>query len=867
MPTSLRLRLGRGGEPGALLLSTTRTSVASLLLASCALAQQITLSNIHGDGQVLQSSTPLLVGFAAPGVLVTATVAASGDKASATSDAAGRFVIGLPPQAPGLAPTDIAFASADGAAAALRGVLFGDVFLCVGEGALAMTVASAFNASAEMERANLYGAGVRLFAAAPAAADLPQPQLTAAPMLPWQPASATAVSGKNWTHFSSSCWTLGRELFDALGGSVPIGLVQSTYGGAPFSAFFPTMGYPNVTGVCGAAPAPPVGAPELGTVANAMLYPWFPQLEVAGKPYSAFRGTVWGAGESTVPPQGTDADVDWYRCAWMLDAAPVGLPNVWAQLGPVIAPMWTDAAARLRDAQRDGVVGNEANEACIGTADLGDVTSPFTTPYFRDQITVGKRFAAAMLNLAYGHSSPAYIGPLATSAVAASSNTSAVATVTVSFSPQSVASGLVYAKAACPPGLPQDDPNDGWGASSCIGWRVQSGYAAFPPTPVYTPQVPGGFIGAGNDLPGSGQMTVAQAEAACTANLQCVGFTFQSPDVNCNGAACNIYLKSDATFTRADGWQTYNSSRAPVGRWYNADSVAVSADGKSAVVTATLPNIGDSVQRVQYGYGPWPLHSLSNGAGLPALPFMLPVSQSAADPEGEGAAPRGRGRRLQLQPWLALKPLAFVPLPLTSVMPAGWLKAQLDLAVNGMSGWLHTFYGPVMLSPWISNCSVPCQDTNEGEDCESINQCARRSSDLSAPPPSPPLTNFTVTPPPPPTSRVLVRRGCAARAPLAERAAAGRPAGLRRAHPRDAGSLWLARAAQLLLGREWGMGQMACARGPAALARGDGRRAPPARRARASARELPAPLNRRAARRQLGRIPLGGLRVPHRVVP
>jgi hypothetical protein len=34
-------------------------------------------------------------------------------------------------------------------------------------------------------------------------------------------------------------------------------------------------------------------------------------------------------------------------------------------------------------------------------------------------------------------------------------------------------------------------------------------------------------------------------------------------------------------------------------------------------------------------------------AGLPALPFMLPVSQSAADPEGEGAAPRGHGRRLQ----------------------------------------------------------------------------------------------------------------------------------------------------------------------------------------------------------------------------
>jgi hypothetical protein len=40
----------------------------------------------------------------------------------------------------------------------------------------------------------------------------------------------------------------------------------------------------------------------------------------------------------------------------------------------------------------------------------------------------------------------------------------------------------------------------------------------------------------------------------------------------------------------------------------------------------------------------------------------------------------------------------------------------MQVAVNGMSGWLHKFYPPVMLSPWITNCSTPCQDTNEGED-------------------------------------------------------------------------------------------------------------------------------------------------------
>jgi hypothetical protein len=452
---------------------------------------------------------------------------------------------------------------------------------------------------------------------------------------------------------------------------VPIGLVQATYGGAPFSAAFPLQGYANGTDVCGAAPAPPAGAPAFGSVANAMIYPLFPGTPALPPP---FKGTVWGFGESSVPPQGTEADVAWYRCAWMLDAAPEGVVNVWAQLAPVIAPSWTDAAPLLRDAQRDGVIGNAAFEAVIGTADLGDAESPFTAAYPRNQQAVGRRFAAAMLNLAYGHSQPAYLGPKATGAVAASSNSSAVVSVTVSFDAASVASGLVYSPNKCPPALPQDDPNNGWGEQVCIGWRLQSGYAAFPPPPVYTAQVPGGFIGAGNDLPGSGQMTVAQAEAACTANIQCVGFTFEDASPTPAGNA-NIYLKSAYSFTRADGWQTYNSTRAPVGRWYNADSVIVSSDGKSVTVNATMPNIGDSAQRIQYGYGPWPLHSLSNGAGLPALPFMMDVQQPSR---------AGAGRRLQVQPWLKLQPLAYTPLPLGTVLPQGWLAAQLAVAVNGM---------------------------------------------------------------------------------------------------------------------------------------------------------------------------------------
>jgi hypothetical protein len=701
---------------------------------------------------------------------------------------------------------------------------------------------------------------MRLFAAAPAAADAPAPQLPAAPLLPWQPASAQAVGGKNFTAFSAACWTMGREIYDALGGAVPVGLVQATFGGAPFSAAFPLAWYPNVTSVCGAPPAPAAGAPAFGAVANAMIYPFFPEPPI-GQP-TAFKGTVWAFGESSVPPRGTDADVDWFRCAWMLDASPVNTANIWPQLGPLSAPMWTDAVARLRDAQRDGTVGTERWEAVIGTADLGDVASPFTAPYFRNQSAVGKRFAAAMLNLAYGHSTPAYLGPRASAAaVSAASNESAAVAITVAFEPASVASGLVHSPAACPAGLPQDDPNDGWGASSCVGWRVLSGRAAFPPAPAYAPQIPGGFIGAGDDLPGSGLLTVAQAEAACTADLACVGFTFNSDSVDCGGAACNVYLKSAYSFTPAAGWQTYNSSRAPVGRWYNAGNVSVSADGKTVVVLATLPNAGDSVAKIAYGYAPWPLHSLANGAGLPALPFIMDVAQPQPQPQ-----PQPRGRRLQLQPWLALQPRAYAPLPLGAVMPAGWLAAQIAVSADGLPGWLHRFYGPVMNSPWITNCTpTPCEDTNEGCVREARRRRARGSMLARA------RCRHPVLLAPCAYARAQ-RRLCllvcvcgAAGAPLAQRAPARRRGRLCRPHPRQPGGQRLAGPGQRRHRRQRRVGALARARGLAALARGHGRRAHPAGRARAPRRELPPAVVGGPAGRQLGGLALARLCVHHRV--
>ncbi len=76
----------------------------------------------------------------------------------------------------------------------------------------------------------------------------------------------------------------------------------------------------------------------------------------------------------------------------------------------------------------------------------------------------------------------------------------------------------------------------------------------------YTPQEPGGYLAGGDDVL-SGQMTLAQAFANCSALPSCLAITFNGPLAPAPGETVLAYLKSAVNFVEAPGWQTFVSSR------------------------------------------------------------------------------------------------------------------------------------------------------------------------------------------------------------------------------------------------------------------------------------------------------------------
>ncbi|HRJ71058.1 MAG TPA: sialate O-acetylesterase [Terrimicrobiaceae bacterium] len=192
----------------------------SLLLAA-SLRADITPAPLFRDGAVLQQGKPVAVwGRAEAGEKVI--VAFGTQKKEATAAADGRWKVMLDPLAASATGSDLTMTGKN--TVTVKDVLVGEVWICSGQSNMAWTVERAKDFPAEAAAANF--PLIRHFKVAQIGADSPADTAEG----DWVACTPATVKD-----FSAAGYFFGRELHKVLG--VPIGLVNTSYGGTPVESW------------------------------------------------------------------------------------------------------------------------------------------------------------------------------------------------------------------------------------------------------------------------------------------------------------------------------------------------------------------------------------------------------------------------------------------------------------------------------------------------------------------------------------------------------------------------------------------------------------------------------------------------------
>jgi sialate O-acetylesterase len=197
-------------------------AIAVLALFTSHASAALKLPAIVSDGMVLQRHKPVtLWGWADPGAQVT--VQLNGDKERARADAAGRWQVELPKLKAG-GPHEIDISTSTGDRTTIKDVLIGEVWICSGQSNMAWPMAATTRAEQEIAAATY--PLIRLIEIPRQSAEEPQSDVAAR----WS--ACTPETARN---FSAVAYFFGRKLHQEL--DVPIGLINSSYGGTPAEAW------------------------------------------------------------------------------------------------------------------------------------------------------------------------------------------------------------------------------------------------------------------------------------------------------------------------------------------------------------------------------------------------------------------------------------------------------------------------------------------------------------------------------------------------------------------------------------------------------------------------------------------------------
>ncbi len=195
-------------------------------------AAQIRLPAVFGDHMVIQQDKPVIVwGWAAPREAITVRFA--GQEAGSAAGLDGRWQVVLPSVKAGGGPLELTVGGSKSAPLVLKDVLAGEVWLCSGQSNMEWWLASTFSSTPEVLRAEK--PMIRLFNV---------PKKTSAAPLSDVEAQWTPCTPKSAASFSAIAYYFGLELHNRLG--VPVGLIESAWGGTDIEPWTPPAGFDAV---------------------------------------------------------------------------------------------------------------------------------------------------------------------------------------------------------------------------------------------------------------------------------------------------------------------------------------------------------------------------------------------------------------------------------------------------------------------------------------------------------------------------------------------------------------------------------------------------------------------------------------------
>jgi sialate O-acetylesterase len=201
-------------------------------LGSLPAAAAVRLPTVFGDHMVIQQDKPITVwGWAGP--RETIIVRLSGQEAKATAGEDGRWQAVLPAVKAGGGPLEMSVSGPTGAPVVIKDILAGEVWLCSGQSNMEWWLASTYSPTPEILRAS--DPQIRLFNIPKRTAAWPQPDVDAK----W-----TLCTPQTAASFSAVAYYFGLELHNKLG--VPVGLIESAWGGTDIEPWTPPAGFAAV---------------------------------------------------------------------------------------------------------------------------------------------------------------------------------------------------------------------------------------------------------------------------------------------------------------------------------------------------------------------------------------------------------------------------------------------------------------------------------------------------------------------------------------------------------------------------------------------------------------------------------------------